>query len=528
MPATGRDLTRRSALTVGVAALAGAARVAAQTQAKRPVGTLTVAVGPDRYNTDPQRFTFTVRGPHAQIAETGVRPDANFLPAPLLFERWSVRQGRYRVTLRAGLVHHDGSVLDSDAAIAALRLFGQSRSDFLQIAPESFKRIDARSFEFSSRTGSNLLIENMSHRATSMFSARSDRASAPAGTGPWRFVRYEPRRLLELAVNTAYWGWSGGMKPTHERLVFRFVPDGQARLLALAKGEVDLVAEVTPQMLLALSPSMPVQLHASRPVLYVALLANLHGKAPFTRLADPRVRRAVALAIDRPAIARVLYAGRGIPAKGLLPDWMFGLGEHVQGHGFDSEAAGRLLEDAGWVRGADGLRRRGGAAGDVLRLRLVAAYPNLSAVAPLPELLEQMLRKVGIALEIVAVEDDELYGQRYLEPGEGDLFVELAGNSNLDPTFLLYNLFHSQTPWRGYRHMAAGAALDAALDEARATDDPARRIAAVRRAHRAVVDESMAAIPILLVPQFVVARRGWTVPMFEHRDWIDYGAVRPG
>lgn len=515
-----RDLNRRDALAFGAASFAAATRAAAQAPLARP---LTVAVGPDRYNTDPQRFTFTVRGPHAQIAETGVRPDANFLPAPLLFERWSVRQGRYRVTLRAGLVHHDGAPLDSDAAIAALKLIGQSRSDFLQIAPESFRRIDARTFEFASRNGSNLVIENMSHRATSIFSASSDRASTPAGTGPWRFVRYEPRRMLELVVNTAYWG----PKPSHERLVFRFVPDGQARLLALAKGEVDLVAEVTPQMLLALSPSMPVQLHASRPVLYVALLANLHGKAPFTRLADPRVRRAVALAIDRQAIARVLYAGRGVPAKGLLPDWMFGLGEHVQGHGLDADAAGRLLDDAGWVRSADGTRRRGGAAGEVLRLRLVAAYPNLAAVAPLPEMLEQMLRKVGIALDIVAVEDDELYGQRYLEPGEGDLFVEMAGNSNLDPTFVLYNLFHSRSPWRGYRHMAAGAVLDAALDEARATDDPAVRLAAVRRAHRAVVDESLAAIPILLVPQFVLARRGWTVPMFEHRDWIDYGAARP-
>ena len=59
---------------------------------------LRVAAGPDRYNVDPQRFTFTVRNPHAQIAETGVRPDASFRPAPLLFERWQVRQGHYRIT----------------------------------------------------------------------------------------------------------------------------------------------------------------------------------------------------------------------------------------------------------------------------------------------------------------------------------------------------------------------------------------------------------------------------------------------
>ncbi len=491
-------------------------------QAAASAQPLVIAVGADRYSTDPQRFTFTVRGPHAQIAETPVRPDANFLPAPLLFERWTVDRGRYRVTLRAGLRFHDGTPLNADAAIDALRAIGKSRSDFLQIAPDSFKRIDARSFEFMSANGSNLVLENMSHRAVSLFSPATDKATAPSGSGPYRFVRYEPRQRLELRANADYWG----QQPLNERLLFRFVPDGQARLLALAKGEVDVVAEVSPQMLLAMSPAMKLQLHTSRPVQYVALLVNAHGQAPYTRLADPRVRRAVALAIDREAIARTLYAGRGVPAKGLLPDWMFGLGAHTQGHGLDLAAAGRLLDEAGWrvdPKSPAGLRQRGS---EPLRLRLVAAYPSLSSVAPLPEMLEQMLRKLGVGLDIVGVEDDQLYGSRYLDPGEGDLFIEHAGNNNLDPTFLLYNLFHSKSGWRSYRHMAAGPVLDAALDEARATGDAARRLDAVRRAHRSVVDEAVVAIPILLVPQFVLTRAGTEVPMFEHRDWIDYGAIR--
>lgn len=518
-----RPLDRRQ-FVVGAVALglvrAGAAQGSVAAAAEAPP--LVIGVGADRYSTDPQRFTFTVRGPHAQIAETPVRPDANFLPAPLLFERWQVERGRYRVTLRAGLRFHDGSALNADAAIEALRAIGRSRSDFLQIAPESFKRIDARSFEFTSATGSNLVLQNMSHRAVSLFSAATDKAAAPSGTGPYRFVRYEPRQRLELRANADYWG----LQPLNQRLVFRFVPDGQARLLALAKGEVDVVADVSPQMLLAMSPSMKLQLHTSRPVQYVALLVNALGQGAYTRLADVRVRRALALSIDRSAIARTLYGGRGAPAKGLLPDWMFGLGVHTQGHGLDLAAAARLLDEAGWridPGSPNGPRVRGV---EALRLRLVAAYPNLSSVAPLPEMLEQMLRKVGIALDIVGVEDDQLYGSRYLDPGEGDLFIEHAGNNNLDPTFLLYNLFHSKSTWRGYRHMAAGPSLDAALDEARATDDPVRRLDAVRRAHRSVVDEAVVAIPILLVPQFMLSRAGTEVPMFEHRDWIDYGAIR--
>ena len=480
---------------------------------------LTIAVGQDRYSTDPQRFTFTVRGPHAQIGETAVRPNARFEPQPLLFDSWAVKQGRYRVTVRAGVTHHDGSVFDSLAAMQAMARIGASRSDFLRIAPGSFKRIDVRSFEFAAADGSNLVIENMSHRATSLFLARPDIATAPVGTGPYRFVRYEPRRLLEVARHAGYWG----PPPQQQRIVFRFVPDGQARLLALAKGEVDLVADVSPQMLLGLSPSMPVQLHTSRPVGYVALLVNVHGLPPFDRLADVRVRRALAHAIDRDALARVMFAGRSTPAKGLLPPWMFGLGDDTQGHAFDLVAAARLLDEAGWKLDTRSNQRRRG--NEELKLRLVSAFPSASSVAPLPEMLEQMWRKLGIRTEIVAVEDDQLYNERHMGAGAGDLFIENAGNPSLDPTFLLYNLFHSQSSWSHYRWIRAGSALDAALDEARASDDRSRRVEAVRRAHRSVVDDTVAAIPLLLVPQFVLSRPGMQVPMFEHRDWIDYGAV---
>ena len=509
-------INRRRVVQAGAAA--GASTIGWRRANAQSARILTIGVGADRYSTDPQRFTFTLRGPHAQIGETAVRPNAAFEPAPLLFERWSVQQGRYRVVLRDGLKLHDGSAFDSTAAIESMKRIGASRSDFLRVATASFKRIDARSFEFAAADGSNLVIENMSHRGASLLAAKGDMASAPVGTGPYRFVRYEPRRLLEVERNPSYWG----ALPKQARIVFRFVPDGQARLLALAKGELDLVADVSPQMLLGLSPSMPVQLHTSRPVGYVALLVNVHGQPPFTRLADPRVRRALALGTDRAALARVLFAGRSVPARGLLPPWMFGLGDHTKGHDFDPVAAARLLDEAGWKLGSDGQRQRGN---EALRLRLVSAYPSASTVTPLPELLEQMWRKLGITTEIVAVEDDQLYNERHLREGAGDLFIENAGNPNLDPSFLLYNLFHSRSSWTHYTWMRGGPALDAALDEARATDDRTRRIEAVRRAHRVVIDEQMVAIPLLLVPQFVLSRPGASVPMFEHRDWIDYGAV---
>jgi peptide/nickel transport system substrate-binding protein len=200
---------------------------------------------------------------------------------------------------------------------------------------------------------------------------------------------------------------------------------------------------------------------------------------------------------------------------------MFGLGEDVPaGFRFDIARAEDLLEQAGWRRGPDGVRVRGGAR---LRLRLVAAFPNASSVRPIPEMLGQMFRAVGIELEIVEVDDDQLYYSGYADSGQADLFLELAANANCDPTFLLFNVFHTKSPWRSYRFNAPGDEIDSLLDTARHSENRREAIDAVREAHRRIIDVHAAAIPILLVPAMILTRPGITLEPFENVDWINFG-----
>lgn len=504
---------RHAARFAAATALLAAAPALSQTE-------LTVAYKRDRYSIDESRFTFTLRRPAAQIVETAVRPDASFAPQPLLFDRWSHAGGVYDVSVRPDVTFSDGAPFDADAAIAALKLYGQSRSNFLQIEPESFEKTGPLSFRFRSATGSALVIENMTHRGTSLFSTAGDRAVGPIGTGPYMLERYEPKQSVTVVRNPGYWG----EPPLIDRLTFRFIDDDQTRLLALLNGEIDVIGEVTPQMLLSAPTDGSVALHESRPVRYVALLANLNGAAPYDILKDRAVREALALAIDREAIAAVLYGGRGVPAKGILPGWMFDLGEdHVQGFGFDPARASALLQAAGWIHGSDGVRVKDGRR---LTLRLVAAYPNVSTVKPMPEMLEQMFAAVGIDVDLVEVDDDGVYNETYLDAGAADLFMEFASNNNTDPTYLLNNLFTSTTPWGGYKFTAPGPHVDALLAEARAAQDRETVIAKVRAAHRAIVQDDLAAIPILLVPNFTLSRPGVTVPMSEYEDWIDFGRTQ--
>lgn len=481
--------------------------------------TLRIGVRADTYKFDEDRFSFTQRRPSTRITEPAVKPDENFLPAPLLFDTWEYSDGTYHIGLREGITFSDGSPLDAESAIAALRLYDQHRYDYLQIDQDSFEVQDDLHFSFRSEIGSALVIENMTSMATSFFSAKTDRSVNPVGTGPYRLEAYEPRQHISVVRNESYWGEA----PLIDRLDYRFIADDQARLLALRNGEIDVIADVTPEMMLSMPQDGSVVVHESRPIQYVALLANLNGKAPYDIIHDIRVRQALAWAIDRETIAQVLYDGRGVPAKGILPNWMFNLGDaYLTGFGHDPAKAAALLDEAGWTMGADGIREKDGRK---LRLRLVAGYPGVSRVRPMPEMLEQMFAAIGVDIELIEIDDSGVYYATYMDVGEGDLFMEFGSNNNTDPTYLLFNLFTSGTPWGSYVYTAPGPHVDALLQGARAAQSYDDVVDMVRQAHKAIVEEDLAAIPILMVPNFVLSRQGLSVPMSEYTDWIDYGRV---
>ncbi|PLW74846.1 ABC transporter substrate-binding protein [Cohaesibacter celericrescens] len=477
---------------------------------------LTIAVKADRYSVKADKFTFTTRRPAAQIAETAVKPDANFNPGPLLFKEWAYKDGLYTVTLQEGVNWSDRTPFNADTAIASFKLYDQNKSDFLQLDQESFKKLGEYQISFRSEVESSLVIENMTHRGASMFLPSKTHTENPIGTGPYLLDKYEPKKLITVVRNPDYWGEA----PTIDKLTFRFIGDDNARLLALQNGEVDVIGEVTPQMMLSMPQDGSVVLHESRPIRYVALAFNMLGKAPFDIGRDLKVRQALAYAIDRNTLAQVLYGGRGLPAKTILPGWMFGLGDnHAVGFSYDLTRSKALLQEAGWIMGDDGIREKDGRK---LKLRLVAAYPNVSTVKPMPEMLEQMFASIGVDIELIEVEDSGVYNDTYFGPGAADLYLEFASNNNTDPTYLLYNVFTTMSPW-GYKVTAPGGNVDKLAKASRVASNRDEVIDLVREAYRSIVDDHVSSIPILLVPNFTLSRPGIKVPMSEYADWIDYG-----
>ncbi|MGH3379806.1 MAG: ABC transporter family substrate-binding protein [Actinoallomurus sp.] len=289
----------------------------------------------------------------------------------------------------------------------------------------------------------------------------------PVTAGPFRPERMDrTARTLSIVRDPGWWGRRAKL----DRVIFRYLAR-DAMPGAFAGGEIDsfdagsdaAAYERTRQV------SGTVVRRAAGPD-FSQLTFN--GAAP--ALTDVNVRRAVALAIDRRAIARSSLAGLGWPVR-LLNDHAFVntqdgyLDDAGELDGYRPDRAQRLLDKAGW-RAAGASRRKNG---QILTLRYV--YPLSAAVSRQNgELIQAMLRRVGVRLELRPVPDSDFF-DRYLIPGAFDIapFSWIGGPFPISGLRPIYGRpqggdFQQNVARIGSRR------LDAILDRADGELDPAR------------------------------------------------------
>jgi peptide/nickel transport system substrate-binding protein len=210
---------------------------------------------------------------------------------------------------------------------------------------------------------------------------------APVGNGPFRFVERTVGQRWVFERNPDFPPELGG-PPRIRRLVVAVVDEATTKFAGLVGGELD-VAGISPSMaaLVDRDPSLRV---LDYPVLVsYGIVFNTH-RAPFD---DARVRRALALAIDRQRIVDAALAGFATPAHGPIPD------DHPyamasSGRDRDVEGASRLLDEAGWRRGGDGVRRKHGVE---LRFELLTVGSSDNAAE---QLLQSDFAALGVRMEI--------------------------------------------------------------------------------------------------------------------------------
>ncbi|MGD0599600.1 MAG: ABC transporter substrate-binding protein, partial [Terriglobales bacterium] len=237
------------------------------------------------------------------IGDTLVKLDAQARPQPALAVAWqSDPTARYwQFTLRRGIKFHDGSAA-SPAAIA--QILGA-------IHPGWNVRAAADSVSIESETPMPALLAELALPRNLLLKRNTNRL--PIGTGPFLIAEWQPGKLLKLAANED--SWAG--RPFVDEVEIEFGKSLHDQAIALELDKIDVI-EAAPQ---AANGSLrhSTSSSLSLPVELLALVFSANSKAQ-----DPRVREALALAIDRKPIHSVLLKGAGEPAASILPNWMTG------------------------------------------------------------------------------------------------------------------------------------------------------------------------------------------------------------
>jgi peptide/nickel transport system substrate-binding protein len=422
----------------------------------------------------PDWLSWTIEG-HV-VLESLVRVDARTgLLTGELAESWDVDASRRRWTfhLRPGVRWHDGQPFSAEDVLFTFdRLLDPTvgAPDRAVFAGARLAKVGTRDVEVTLRAplaNAELDFDRIlilpRHRFPRGDLSRSTDATAPVGTGPMSFLSWVRGREIALGRSPTYWGPPA---PT-PRLTFRFMASPPAVLAAIEHGDLDVV------------PRAPVELAEqveSRPALAASYEVVRAGGFDYTawihnvtspKLQDPRVRRALGLAIPRAQLrSEVERCGVQLALGPLPPGHEALIG--IDPQRFDLGEAARLLTEAGVVdKNGDGVRDF---AGQPFRLTLI--YPSSSRQQErAATVIADELRRVGVDLELAPMEWAEFL--RRLEVHDFELAsIEWSIDANPD----LYTLFHSTQVAGGLNYGGyADKEVDAWLEELRSEPRQERR-----------------------------------------------------
>ncbi len=354
---------------------------------------------------------------------------------PWLAESWDSPDGKtWTFKIRAGVKFHDGTPCDAEAIKWNFDRwrdennewrFGRTFEYYTHEFGEDYaivdtKAIDKTTFQFTLANPSAVVLYKLPLATFGIASPtaikeQGDKYGTPAGSavgsGPFKFVEWVPDDKIVLERNPDWWGEG----PKLDRLIFRSIPDNSARLAELLAGTVhtaDLAqtdmatAEADPNINTIVMPSMS-----------TGYIAFQQCTEPFD---DPKVRWAIATAINRQALIDTFYTKRDVLATGFQPPAILGSNPNLGPIEYNPDKAKEMLAEAGFP---DGFKT------EFWYIPVIRGYfPDSKAIA---EAIAVDLAKIGVEVEL-KTEDWGAYLEHRNE-GKFPMWMLGWGSDNGDP-----------------------------------------------------------------------------------------------
>lgn len=372
--------------------------------------------------------------PSSLIYDRLVAKDENLNFVPQLAQSWEEAADgmSWNFKLKPGVTFHNGTAFNAQTIVDWLPLYVGTENAYLFDAIEKAEVVSELEVKFVMKRPEPNLLYNLSTQYGSVpeptrFKELGEEfgVSEAIGTGPFKMESFEIGNETVLVRNEDY-KWGPGKSDGHpakiERLVLREVAEASTAFLELKTGGVDLLMNIPTDFVGEVESSENLKIFELPGTDMIYMPINV-TKAPFD---DIKVREAVAFAINQDEIVKSVFDGRGKAADGFL---ISGLAESNIGQEFrisyDPARANKALDDAGWVKGADGMRSKDG---KPLSVSLWTQSDSL--FRRLSEVVQAQLKAVGVQAEISTFDNAAIRDQ--YKTGEQQLAVRTYLWDNAD------------------------------------------------------------------------------------------------
>jgi ABC-type transport system substrate-binding protein len=395
---------------------------------------------------------------------------------PWLAKSYSVSKDNLEITfnLRSGVKFQDGTSMDADAVVFSLKRQNDKSNPYNQFGPwkywsskgwsatekspgliKDIVKVDNATVKVILNQPDQSILYNFALYFTAVVSPTAVKKlgaefkNHPVGTGPFQFVEWVKDDHIALKRFEGYWG----VKPHLAGLIFKVFPDEQARILALQKGEADMIDPPGPEGLKTIEADAHLKVQRVE-LLSVGYLAMNCESGP---LVDKKLRQALCYAVDRKAILNTVYGKTGIAEKLLLPSLLWGYDKSIPDYAFSPEKAKALVKASGAKTPIK------------LNIMYLPAWrpynPNGKRVA---EIMQAQLKAVGFEADIQTFD----MGTYWDNVDAGKFDVAMTGwTGEGDPDDFLYNLltegYNNSSRWKnkGYVDLVTKAKFVAGIPE---------------------------------------------------------------